>query len=444
MGRLRFPIFAFSALSARNYSFSFCPFLVFVFVFAFAQSSYAQQQRNVLFIGNSYTEVNNLPQMTADIAASMGHELHYQSNTPGGCTFQQHCHNQSMTLIQQGGWDCVVLQEQSQLPSFPQQQVENEVFPFARQLVDAVYLYNPCAEPMFYMTWGRRDGDQQNAQYFPVLGTYEGMDSMLCLRYTYMADTCDASLSPVGRVWNHLRHTSTINLYQADGSHPSLAGTYAAACTFFSMLFQRDPDSITYLPSGLNDDDARLIRNAAHNVVFLQLPQWKRKPPKARFSIDAIVGNDVTLVPLINNADTIHWNFGDGTTLAYPTSQCQISTTHHYAFPGTYTITLTASRHCISCTATDSVTINSTTEGIEQLNDNNGFSILPNPVADNATINTPTSGLLAIISADGRIVQRHNIPDSTTILNLSSLKPGVYLFQLHTTDGILSRKIVKL
>ncbi|MBQ6237015.1 MAG: T9SS type A sorting domain-containing protein [Bacteroidales bacterium] len=422
------------------------PFLVFVFAlcFAFAQNSFAQQSIRALFVGNSYTEVNNLPQMVADIAASMGNELHYQSNTPGGCTFQQHCNNQSMTLIRQGGWDIVVLQEQSQYPSFPQQQVENEVFPYAQQLVNAVYDAGYCTEPMFYMTWGRKNGDQHNAQYFPVLGTYEGMDSMLCLRYTYMAETYDAALCPVGRVWNHLRHSTDIELYQADESHPSLAGTYAAACAFYTMFFGDDPDSITYLPSGLNNDDARLIRNAAHDIVFLQLPQWKRKPPKARFSIDAIVGNDVTLVPLIDNADTVHWNFGDGTTLAYPTSQCQISTTHHYAFPGTYNITLTASRHCITSTATDSVIINSTTEGIEQLDNNNLFCILPNPISDNATINTTTSGLLAIISDDGRIVQRHNIQDNTTTLNLSSLKPGVYLIQLHTTDGVLSRKIVKL
>ncbi|MBQ6098027.1 MAG: T9SS type A sorting domain-containing protein [Bacteroidales bacterium] len=421
-------------------------FLVFVFAlcFAFVQNSYAQQSIRALFVGNSYTAVNNLPQMVADIAASMGNELHYQSNTPGGCTFQQHCNNQSMTLIRQGGWDIVVLQEQSQYPSFPQQQVENEVFPYAQQLVGAVYDAGYCTEPMFYMTWGRKNGDQQNAQYFPVLGTYEGMDSMLCLRYTYMAETYDAAICPVGRVWNHLRHNTDIELYQADESHPSLAGTYAAACAFHTMFFGDDPDSITYQPSGLNSNDARQIRDAVHDVVFLQLPRWKRKAPKVTFSIDAIVENDVTFSPTITNADSVRWDFGDGTTLAYPTSQCQTSTTHHYALPGTYTVTLTASRHCITNSDTDTVTVNSTPEGIGQLGNNNNFSILPNPVADNATIHTPTSGQLAIISADGRIIQRHTIKDSTTTLDLSALKPGVYLFRLQTPGGILSRKIVKL
>lgn len=208
---------------------------------------HGQQTVNVLFIGNSYTEANNLPQMVQQMAASTGDQLTYESNTPGACTFSQHCSNRSMTLICNGGWDIVVLQEQSQYPSFPQSQVAAEVFPYAERLVDSVYARNPCGEPMFYMTWGRKNGDAYNAQYFPVLGTYEGMDSMLCERYTYMAQHNDASLCPVGRVWRYLRENhAEIELYQSDESHPSMAGTYAAACAFYTMFFHRDPDSIAY------------------------------------------------------------------------------------------------------------------------------------------------------------------------------------------------------
>ena len=77
------------------------------------------ENKRVLFIGNSYTDVNNLPQLIQLAAESTGDCIDYRSNTPGGCTFQEHCSNQSMELIRQGGWDIVVLQEQSQLPSFP-------------------------------------------------------------------------------------------------------------------------------------------------------------------------------------------------------------------------------------------------------------------------------------------------------------------------------------
>lgn len=232
----------------------------------------AQEPPKVLFVGNSYTEVNNLPDLVEKVAKSTGRSLSHTANTPGGCTFSQHCTNQSMTLIQQGGWDFVVLQEQSQFPSFPQSQVESQCFPYAQILANAVHSVG--ARPMFYMTWGRRDGDQQNAQVFPVLGTYEGMDSMLYERYMDMAVRNEASVCPVGRVWRHLRaNRPDIELYQSDGSHPSMAGSYAAACSFFVMLFHADPAEITF-EAELDPAVAEAVRQAVRTVVYDHYDRW--------------------------------------------------------------------------------------------------------------------------------------------------------------------------
>ena len=240
---------------------------------------FAQVHPRVLFLGNSYTQVNDLPGMVAHIAQSMGDELTYASNTPGGCTFEMHCSNASMDKICQGGWDYVVLQEQSQLPAFPIEQVEEMVFPFAAQLVDSVYAFNPEGEALFYMTWGRKNGDTEFGPIYPLMSTYEGMDSLLYERYMYMAEVNDASVCPVGRVWHYLRdHNSEIELYMSDESHPSLAGSYAAACAFYTMLFGRDPDSIIY-DAGLGMKTASLIRSATHNVVYDSLWKWQRPEP---------------------------------------------------------------------------------------------------------------------------------------------------------------------
>ena len=239
----------------------------------------AQEPKKVLFIGNSYTEVNNLPLLVQKVSESVGCRIEYASNTPGGCTFEQHCTNRSMDMICQGGWDIVVLQEQSQLPSFPQSQVEVECLPFAARLVDSIYANNPDGEAMFYMTWGRKNGDQGNAPYFPVLGTYEGMDSMLYERYMYMARTNDASVSPVGRVWHYIRDNyPEIELYSSDQSHPSMAGSYAAACAFYTMIFHNDPTRINYIPENVRENDARTIREVAKTVVFDTLSFWLRQP----------------------------------------------------------------------------------------------------------------------------------------------------------------------
>lgn len=274
--------------------------------------------KRVLWIGNSYTEVNDLPSLTSDIARSMGDTMKYSSNTPGGCTFEQHCSNASMSLICQGGWDVVVLQEQSQLPSFPQQQVEVECFPFAEALVDSFYAHNPDGEAMFYMTWGRKNGDKQNAMYFPVLGTYEGMDSMLYERYMQMAADNDASVSPVGRVWRYLRtNEDWLELYAGDGSHPSLAGSYAAACTFYTMLFGNDPSLITEC-CGVDSKAASAIRNAVKIVVFDNMSQWQRQPKDDDDDDpdddDDTALSEVSLLPLFSPnpaTDIIYFNADD-------------------------------------------------------------------------------------------------------------------------------------
>ena len=310
----------------------------------------AQTTRKVLFVGNSYTEVNNLPQTVSQIAASVGDTLTWQSNTPGGCTFQQHCTNRSMELICGGGWDAVVLQEQSQLPSFPQEQVEVEVFPYARWLVDSIYAHNPCCEPMFYMTWGRKNGDAGNAPYFPVLGTYEGMDSMLCERYTYMATEYDAALCPVGRVWRYLReHYRDIELYQQDDSHPSVAGTYAAACAFYVMLFHRDPDLIGYNAT-LPGSTAGVIRAVVRTVVFDSLSLWQRPQPQVHLEVEAVDGPTAVFSVTTQYADSLEWHFGDG--IEETTSALQTTVEHVYADSGRHDVTLVALRRCLSDTAT--------------------------------------------------------------------------------------------
>lgn len=263
----------------------------------------SQEPLRVLFVGNSYTQVNNLPQMVANMAESMDDTMEFRSSTPGACTFELHCHNQSMAMICEGGWDYVIMQEQSQLPAFPMDSVEQYVFPYAKQLVDSVYARNPDAETMFFMTWGRKNGDTEFG--YPPMDTYEGMDSLLCARYMQMGEDNAASVCPVGRVWHYLRdHHSEIELYQMDESHPSVAGSYAAACAFYTMLFGRDPDSIRF-DAGLGARQAYVIRSAAHAVVYDSIWKWKSPLPNALYAEKPLSGVSVSPNP-VDEVMTMH------------------------------------------------------------------------------------------------------------------------------------------
>lgn len=242
-------------------------FLLFVSLFAYAQPS------KVLFIGNSYTYVNNLPELVSTMMSSSGESIEYLMSAPGGCTFQQHC-TVSSSYIQQGNWDYVVLQEQSQLPSFPEDQFMQECYPYAASLCSMTQEYNPSARIIFYMTWGRKNGDPQNCPYYPPLCTYQGMDSLLYLRYMMMAEDNHAWVSPVGATWHYIRdHYPAEELYQSDESHPSYLGSYVAACCFYTLFTGRNPSQIGW--NGLLDDaTAYIAKNAAKTVVFDSLWKW--------------------------------------------------------------------------------------------------------------------------------------------------------------------------
>ena len=249
---------------------------LFLSIFFLAFSLQAKDYK-VLYIGNSYIYTYDVPEIVSNMAASTGDNISFEMNCPGGYTLKQHFTNSTtISLIKQGGWDYVVLQEQSQFPSFPIEQVEAEVFPYAHALDSLIKTHNPCATTLFFMTWGRKNGDQHNCQYFPPLCTYEGMDSLLALRYTMMAEQNFASIAPVGRVWRYIRENhSHIDPYSSDESHQSKIGAYAVATTFYTIFLNKNPENITY-NFNIEDDFPEIVRNVTKAVVYDSLDHWHR------------------------------------------------------------------------------------------------------------------------------------------------------------------------
>jgi PKD repeat protein len=313
-------------------------FLIVLFSSFFCISGYelkAQLSHRVLFLGNSYTGVNNLPKIIHDVALSAGDTLIFDSYTPGGYQLIDHSIDViSQNKIMAGGWNYVVIQGQSQEPITFTNQFNNG----GAALYNLVKQYNPCAVTVPYMTWGRKNGDASNCAAFPVMCTYQGMDTTIRDRYLNLTDFINGEVSPVSVVWNYLRQNfPNIELYQADESHPSAAGSYAAACCFYASLFKKDPALITY-NFGLNATDASTIRNAAKTQVFDSLHLWDfKRLPISDFGYQVGPGNNEIIFHPINQGvrQSYFWDFGDGDTSSTP------NPTHSWLTNGTYTVSLT-------------------------------------------------------------------------------------------------------
>ncbi|QQL45682.1 SGNH/GDSL hydrolase family protein [Sulfuriroseicoccus oceanibius] len=193
----------------------------------------------VLFVGNSYSF--EVPKAFARVAKREGHGLEVSQVTKGGQRLSGHAADENLKQqIAEGGWDVVVLQEQSQLPSFPAGQVDAQCVPAVRQLVATIR--DAGAVPVLFQTWGRRDGDRQNRGDDDFLK----MNQRLAAGYARMAASVDPALYvvPVGDAWAAVMAGGNGGaLYQRDGSHPSMAGVELAAATIYAALYYDKPEA---------------------------------------------------------------------------------------------------------------------------------------------------------------------------------------------------------
>lgn len=411
---------------------------IFISVLLLLSLLFYGQTKSVLFLGNSYTYVNNLPQLTANIANSVGDTLMFDSNTPGGYTLEGHSTNTiSLNKIEQGNWDFVVLQEQSQRPALPISQVEVDVFPYARFLDSVINVYNPCCETMFYRTWGRKNGDSYYCPTWPPVCTYEGMDSLLHLRYMMMADSNNAVVSPVGSVWRYIRKNfPTIELYQSDESHPSAAGSYAAACCFYTSIFRKDPSLITY-DFTINPAEAANIRAATKLVVFDSLLNWHigEYDLSSEFIFEQLNGLTYQFTNLSQNASGQLWDFGFTTDTA-------VNPTITFPESGDYTVQLFSYNNCDTAISDQLISVILTSE--LEVEDNKKVLFYPNPAKNNIFLNMDFTDVTTIE------VYNYNMEKvlkfdflSTNKLDISSLTTGLYFIEIMTENGCVMNKLIK-
>lgn len=146
-------------------------------------------------------------------------------------------------------YDTAIMMDCSQCPVHPQLQAvfHDTVRKHSQSLV------REGVRPVLFMSWAYKDKPEMTAQ--------------LAEQYTLAGNANDALVIPAGLAFaKAIAKRADLELYEADKRHPSLAGTYLAACTVYATLYRKTPVGLTYT-AGLNPEVVALLQSAAWESV---------------------------------------------------------------------------------------------------------------------------------------------------------------------------------
>jgi hypothetical protein len=260
-------------MMAMSHDMRFAPISWLVACLMFAASSIAGDPQRILFIGNSYTGVNKLPNVFLELVKDAGRPAPVvKSSTPGGRTLKQHLAIAgSVKLIEEGGWDVVVLQGQSQEPAIAEKDetVRKEFLEGAAELCKRVRAKSPKVKIYFYETWARHpDYWTMPGKKGPDVGA-DPKEMQARLRKWYGLVTRDngATFVPCGDAWElNYASATAVRLHAKDNSHPEFNGTYLNALIFFGKIYDVKAPAPKWF-GGLDEAQAKWMQGYAIEVL---------------------------------------------------------------------------------------------------------------------------------------------------------------------------------
>ena len=146
-------------------------------------------------------------------------------------------------------FDIAIMMDCSQCPIHPQ--LKTVFTEYAKKQSEAVRRHG--AVPVFFMSWAYADRPEMTAQ--------------LAEAYTKAGNDNGVMVIPVGLAFaKALERRPELTLHFVDKRHPSMAGTYLAACTTYASLFRKSPVGLKYA-AGLDEPTATFLQTVAWDTV---------------------------------------------------------------------------------------------------------------------------------------------------------------------------------
>lgn len=235
----------------------------------------ATAQERILFVGNSLTYYNDMPQLFKAIAEEKGHRVEVQAHTVGGAGLATLLPSEEvLRLIQDGRWDKVVLQPGTgesagqSLSTAATAQVIN-------RFVETLHATSPDAKVYLYeIPYGIPPGDGNGDYDYYLMAQGIILDSV-----RNIARLVGVPFAPAGECFReHYATHHDLMLHPVYNEiHPNLAGSYLVACAIFETLFE-EPIAPCRFHSTLEASQAEYLQGIADRVVLPRREEWGLGP----------------------------------------------------------------------------------------------------------------------------------------------------------------------
>ena len=211
--------------------------------------------KRVLFVGNSFSYYNDslhghLRQLVLASDSAHAKDYLFKSMTISGAYLAEHSGGLPYMLASRH-WDLVVLQGQSQEPMASDAKKSERFRETARGFDGLIHASG--AKTAFFMTWAYQAKPE--------------MTALLAEGYESIGNELGDLVVPVGLAFQRsLEKRPSLILHFKDHMHPSPAGTYLAACTFFAALYGASPVGNPYV-ADLDPEVARYLQGIAWDTV---------------------------------------------------------------------------------------------------------------------------------------------------------------------------------
>ena len=395
------------------------------------------QQIKVLFLGNSFTYVYDVPGIFEEFAIEAGLNVYVDTYADPGIALGTWTGNPghnllsgSLAKINSQQWDYVIVQDNLGIwvGNSPFQEGYDDLVENRTNIKNN----NPCTKIIYFAGW------------CPEGGVQSGDSETACASRIYsnlLAVNNDAALnevvSPVGNAWNSfMGQYPGVDLYYSDNTHASIEGAYLAAATLFVSTLKKDVTQLSFVPTNWYDGSS-LSSSVAANM---RQTAWST----------VTNGTYYTQTNLENYTPEIAFNSGTLSTSGYSNYQWYLngsiiagatSSTYIPSVVGMYMVVGYNGSGCGFSSFEFEVSSISTASIFE--NETVTISIYPNPVQDQLRIAHSGNNLnsIEIIDLSGKVLYRNE--SAIQVLDVSFLNKGIYFLRLDLDGKMTTHKIIK-